>query len=177
MRHLTTAALLSLTFLATACPPKKAPVTDPAESGSDDGGGRPDARGAVTQEKIDTLHRNFNRVFFEFDRADLGDDDRNALNENAKIMKEHPSVSVQLQGHTDDYGSDEYNLALGEKRAQAVAKYLQDLGVGGGQLKVVSFGEEKLLVDGGDIDAQSTNRRAEFVVLVGGEIVKSSDAK
>ena len=77
-------------------------------------------------------------------------------------MKEAPELTVRIEGHADERGTNEYNLALGERRAQAVQQYLGSYGVDAGRISVLSYGEEKPAVEGGDDMSWSKNRRAEF---------------
>jgi peptidoglycan-associated lipoprotein len=101
-------------------------------------------------------------VYFDFDRSDIRPDARDALMANAEKIKQ-ASGAVTIQGHCDERGSTEYNLALGERRAGAVKRYLVDLGVSSSQLQTVSFGEDRPAVSGHDESAWRYNRRADFV--------------
>jgi peptidoglycan-associated lipoprotein len=101
-------------------------------------------------------------VYFDFDRSDIRPDARDALRANADRIKSS-SDTVTIQGNTDERGSAEYNLALGERRANAAKRYLVDLGVASSQLKTVSFGEDRPAVQGHDESAWRYNRRADFV--------------
>ena len=103
-------------------------------------------------------------VFFEYDSFDLDDVDREALNQNARLLREHPGVRLLIEGHCDERGTVQYNLALGEKRAREVRSYLVDLGIDGSRIDVVSYGKERPFVLGHDEEAWSQNRRAHFVV-------------
>ncbi|GGA92810.1 peptidoglycan-associated lipoprotein Pal [Agarivorans gilvus] len=102
-------------------------------------------------------------VYFEFDRADIRDEFAEILEAHASYLRDNPSVSVLIEGHTDEKGTPEYNIALGERRGKAVAKYLQSLGVLASQISIVSYGEEKP-VDSAHTDAaMAKNRRAVLV--------------
>lgn len=102
-------------------------------------------------------------IFFEYDKSTLSAEAREILKANAEWMKKNASVKIQIEGHTDDRGSIEYNLALGERRANSVRSYLTTLGIPGGRLNVISYGEEKPLVPGESDSAWARNRRANFV--------------
>lgn len=117
---------------------------------------------AVVQE----LKRNFERVSFDFDSTSLGEASKQALTRNAEIMQRHPRVTVEVQGHADERGTTDYNIALGQKRAQAVRAHLMRMGVAGARIEVVSYGEERPAVSGQGEPAWSQNRRAEFRVLM-----------
>ena len=101
-------------------------------------------------------------VYFEFDRFDLTPSARNTLKSNADWLKANSSVTIEIQGHCDERGTIEYNLALGEKRANSVKSYLSKIGVPTSKMDTVSFGEEHPAVLGSNEDAWAKNRRAEF---------------
>jgi peptidoglycan-associated lipoprotein len=103
-------------------------------------------------------------VYFEFDTYDLSDNARGVLRNNATWLKQSDQYFVVIEGHCDERGTIEYNLALGEKRAKAVRSYLTDLGVDRSRLRVVSYGEEKPADPGHTAAAWSMNRRAEAVI-------------
>ena len=105
------------------------------------------------------------RVHFEFDSSSLSEDARNTLEANAKTIKGGKKMRVLVEGHCDERGSNEYNIALGERRSRAVIDYLVNLGVQRSRLEMKSWGEERPLVKGQDESAYGENRRAEFVVL------------
>lgn len=104
-------------------------------------------------------------VQFEYDRSTLTSEAKKDLAGNAEWIKSNPSSSIQIEGHCDNRGTIEYNLALGERRAQAVKNYLVGLGVPTARLNVISYGEEKPLVDGESEEAWSKNRRANFLPM------------
>lgn len=102
------------------------------------------------------------RILFDFDQFTLSSKARQTLGANAKYLKSMSGVKVVIEGHCDERGSDEYNLALGESRALAAKNYLVSLGVSAKRLSVISYGEEKALVDANNEEAWAQNRRAEF---------------
>ncbi|MCB0406991.1 MAG: peptidoglycan-associated lipoprotein Pal [Bdellovibrionales bacterium] len=104
-------------------------------------------------------------INFEYDRATLNSQAREGLAQNAEWIKANPNVTVQVEGHCDNRGSVEYNLALGERRAKAVKNYLVNLGIDSKRLTIISYGEEKPLVMGDTEEAFQRNRRANFVPL------------
>ena len=101
-------------------------------------------------------------VLFDYDSYVIKDQYRPLVEAHAKFLVSHPKVKMLIQGNTDERGSREYNLALGQKRAEAVQKSLVALGAADGQLESVSYGEERPAVDGHDEAAWSKNRRAEL---------------
>ncbi len=106
------------------------------------------------------------KVYFDFDSYVLSSAGRDALNKNAEyLLKKSVSVKIQIEGHCDERGSDEYNLALGEKRAKAALNYLVTLGVPADRLSFISYGKEKPADPGHDDAAWSKNRRDEFVIV------------
>lgn len=108
----------------------------------------------------------FENVYFDFDKSDLRQDSRDVISKNADvILKSSSRIKVQISGHSDERGSAEYNLALGEHRAKSVRNYLVTLGVNASDLSVISYGEEKPAVMGNDEAAWAKNRRAEFVII------------
>lgn len=102
------------------------------------------------------------RIFFEFDQFTLTADARDQLARNADYMKANAGLRVRIEGHCDERGSDEYNLALGERRASATKNYMVSLGVDPGRLTIISYGEEMPLDPGRSESAWAKNRRAEF---------------
>ncbi len=105
------------------------------------------------------------KVFFDFDKFDIKAEYRDQLKEKAEILKKFPQLRVLVEGHCDERGTAEYNLALGERRARTVKEYLMVLGVDAGQIEVVSFGEERPAVTGTGEAVWSQNRRGEFKII------------
>lgn len=103
-------------------------------------------------------------IHFEYDSAVLGAEAKAALAANAAIMKEHGSLKVQIEGHCDQRGGTEYNIALGERRANAVRNYLEDLKVTGARMTIISYGKERLLDPADNEAAYAKNRRANFAI-------------
>jgi peptidoglycan-associated lipoprotein len=101
-------------------------------------------------------------VYFDFDSYIVKDEFRPVIEQNAKILAADRKKQMAVEGHTDERGSSEYNLALGQRRAEAVVKSLTLLGVQNSQLEPVSFGEERPAVQGSDESAWAKNRRAEL---------------
>lgn len=118
-------------------------------------------------EPVVQMVKNFQRVFFELDSARLDASSKSALDENIAIMKDNSNIKVELQGHADERGTTDYNLALGQRRAETVRRYMTNQGIPPNQLTTVSYGEEKPLRGGSNEQAWSKNRRAEFVISWG----------
>src|SRR5262245_10411531 len=152
--------LLSTLLLVTAC--KKKPPVDAAAT---QGAVAPAAaQEAPRPEHIDQLIANFEKVFFDTDSSELDIASREVLDRNAKIMQDHVDVKVQVQGHADERGTVDYNLQLGNERANAVKNYLVGQGVGPDRIAVISYGEEMPVSTGHQESSWAQNRRAEFVV-------------
>jgi peptidoglycan-associated lipoprotein len=103
------------------------------------------------------------KVFFEFDAYTLTPEAREILARNAEWLRQNPAAKLTIEGNCDERGSDEYNLALGQRRAEAVKNYLVSLGVAAERLSSTSYGEERPAAAGSDESAWSQNRRAEFL--------------
>lgn len=112
-------------------------------------------------------------IYFDYDKADLRDDARAALEAKVPILRANPSVRIRIAGHTDERGSDEYNLALGQSRAAAAKRFLEARGIDGSRVDIVSFGEERPAQNGGDDTAWSRNRRDEFEITAGADNLRA----
>jgi peptidoglycan-associated lipoprotein len=121
---------------------------------------------AIRSASLDDLNRNspLKPVFFDYDSAELSPAAQAALNENAALMKRYPTWTITIEGHCDERGSAEYNLALGERRAVSARAYLLSLGVGSDRLRTISYGKEFPFDPGTDEASWSKNRRAHFVI-------------
>ncbi|GAL36987.1 OmpA/MotB precursor [Vibrio maritimus] len=115
------------------------------------------------QELKEKALRENQTIYFAFDNSTIAGDYEDMLAAHAAYLSKDASLQVTIEGHADERGTPEYNIALGERRAQAVAKYIQALGVQADQISIVSYGEEKPLVLGQSEDAYAKNRRAVLV--------------
>jgi peptidoglycan-associated lipoprotein len=120
---------------------------------------------AVTSQAAGALQNELQKIYFNFDSADLSQESRSALSKNAELLAKQSAVTLRIEGNCDERGSDEYNLALGERRAKAARDYLVNLGVQPERLSVISYGEEKPVDPGHDEAAWAKNRRDEFVII------------
>lgn len=107
--------------------------------------------------------QNEQTVYFDFDRSTISSDFYSVLDKHAAFLVKNPSRSIVIEGHCDSRGTPEYNIALGELRAKSVQTYLQNAGVSGSQMSVVSYGEEKPVVNGSTETAFAKNRRGVLV--------------
>ena len=104
-------------------------------------------------------------VYFDFDKYDIKAEYRDMLKQKADLMKQYPSIRVRIEGNCDERGTQEYNLALGERRARAAYEYMIRLGVPADQLDIISFGKERPAVQGSGEAVWAQNRRDEFNVV------------
>ena len=102
-------------------------------------------------------------LYFEIDSSQIKDDDRNIITVHAEFLASHPDITIVLEGHADERGSREYNIALGEKRAKAVKQLMTLQGVADNQIQVISFGEERPVALGHEVAAWNLNRRVEIL--------------
>lgn len=116
----------------------------------------------VMEKEVSYAVSDLTRIHFDFDSYVLKPQARKKLDQNAEILKALSSVEIRVEGHCDERGSDEYNLALGERRAQAAMNYLIALGIDADRMSTISYGEERPLVMGHNEEAWAKNRRAEF---------------
>jgi peptidoglycan-associated lipoprotein len=180
-------ALMLLTLVAAACGGKKPPVArpapPPAATGTEANGSRPPAppepvaeppivppepvrEDRISSASLDDLNRKspLKPAFFELDSSELSSEAQQALNENATLLKQYPNWTVTIEGHCDERGTAEYNLALGERRAIAARAYLVSLGISADRLRTVSYGKEFPFDPGHEEAAYAKNRRAHFVI-------------
>lgn len=145
-------------------PVKEAPVAPEAAAPAEQPAPAPAAAAApgvaVTEEKIS----QFDDVRFDFDKSAVKEDGRKTCQVVADHMKKNPKAKLLIEGHCDERGTSEYNMALGDRRATAVMTYLVSLGIPKAALSTVSFGKEKPLDPGHDEEAWAKNRRAHFVL-------------
>ena len=104
-------------------------------------------------------------IYFDFDRYDVRSQDTETLKQNAALLTKYPNVKIQVEGHCDERGTQEYNLALGERRANSAKRYLASLGIPSDRVSIISYGEERPFDPGHTEEAWAKNRRAHFVIL------------
>jgi peptidoglycan-associated lipoprotein len=174
MKKLGVFGLIVLVFcLATAGGCSKKVSSTPAgatAAGAGDGSG---AQGGLTAEQLEAqrlaeLQRQAiekigaDKIYFAFDSNELTQESRQVLTEKAELLKANPALSLLVEGHCDERGTNEYNLALGERRARATYEFLVLLGIDASKLQIISYGEEYPAVQGSNEEAWAKNRRAEF---------------
>jgi peptidoglycan-associated lipoprotein len=163
--------ILTLCACATKTTPEPAtPAPTPAPVATTDLSQKPAALGVESQPvqsgPVVDLQAvaGLERIHFAYNQFTLEEPARVILEQNAVYLRNNPALKVVIEGHCDERGSDEYNLALGERRAVAAKNYLVSLGIAADRLTIISYGEEKPLVAEASEDAWAKNRRAEFKV-------------
>jgi peptidoglycan-associated lipoprotein len=176
--------LLSAAAFAVACGGKAAPEEPapqpepaaepaPAPAPADDSAERErlekERQAREAAERARTVAADLAAMInFDYDQAVVRQADQATLDRKAAILAANPGVKIRIAGHADERGSDEYNLALGNRRAAAAKRYLENKGVDASRIDVVSYGEERPLNPGSDETAYAQNRRDEFEVTAGG---------
>src|SRR5688572_32475641 len=124
------------------------------------------AEDTIGSKSLDDLNRDspLRPLFFELDSSDVSTEGQQILQANAAVLKKYPTMQVTIEGHCDERGTAEYNLALGERRALAAKSYLVSLGISADKVKTVSYGKEFPFDAGHDDAAWRNNRRAHFVI-------------
>lgn len=112
-------------------------------------------------------------IYFEYDSDALGEAARTALDQKLAILQANSGIRLRVTGHADERGSDEYNLALGQRRAAAAKRYLTQRGIPEAQIEIISYGEERPAATGSDESAYSQNRRDEFEITGGGDALRA----
>ena len=120
-----------------------------------------------------TRARLLETIYFEYDADELRDDAKANLDAKIAVLNANPAVKIRIAGHCDERGSDEYNIALGRRRAEAAKRDLTDRGVDATRIETASFGRERPAVQGTTEDAWSRNRRDEFEIVAGGDQLRA----
>jgi len=119
------------------------------------------------QKSLDQINREkpLGTIYFDYDRALVRDDARAVLDGNAAWLKQFRTAKILVEGHCDERGTEEYNLALGEKRAKSAQDYLLSMGIASDRIKIISYGKSQPIDPGHDESAWQMNRRAQFLVI------------
>ena len=164
---------LLLVLFVAACATKPKDSADSSGSGSSSSGSDVSSEGTITEttgsgivsgSQEDLIVNVGDRVFFGYDSSDLDSDALELLQDQVAWLKQNSDVSVTIEGHCDERGTREYNLALGEKRAQAVKNYLIGLGINPDRVSTISYGKERPAVVGSNDGAWAQNRRSVTLV-------------
>ena len=165
------ALVLAVLVAATGCSKKQVETTpdrdrmDPGAAATDTGTDQPmtDDSGALSRDEAMAMIGDM--IFFDFDRSELRPESRTTLQQKSEILRQYPDIRVRIEGNADERGTVEYNLALGERRADAARTYLIDLGIYPDRLTTISYGEERPLAEGHNEAAWQQNRRDEFIPI------------
>ncbi|MEP6730419.1 MAG: peptidoglycan-associated lipoprotein Pal [bacterium] len=111
-------------------------------------------------------------IYFDYDKSEIRDDAKQALDSKLALLRANPTMKIRIEGNTDARGSNEYNVALGLRRANAARRYLVSQGIDNARFEVVSYGEERPVDQGTTDDAYAKNRRDDFVITVGGDAIQ-----
>lgn len=185
MNRLSRLAVLfvALPLAVGAC--RKKPTVMPPPPPTNTGGGqttapppRNDPPPAVVETKPSMSAAEVRRlildiVYFEYDTDNIRADAQAALEKKIPLLNANPQVKLTIAGHCDERGSDEYNIALGRRRAESVKRFLTDRGIDASRIETISFGRERPAVQGSTEEAYARNRRDEFTITAGGDNLKS----
>lgn len=175
-RYLAIAVVASSVLVAgcrrKAAPPAPPPTPAPAPQPAPEPTPPPPPPAVPAEDRERAMREEMRRVmlqpvYFDFDRADLREDARNVLDRKLEILQHHGDIRIRVEGHADERGSDEYNIALGQRRAAAVKRYFVQRGIAENRVEIVSFGEERPVCAEHEESCWWRNRRAEFVILQG----------
>lgn len=161
--------MMGSVLMVSGCSQKKVKAEEtPAFAGHKDTGAETlDAKGPDVKSPFTILEGRTTGpmlpIYFDFDKSNVRADQKSRMETNATYLKGNPSATIAIEGNCDERGTNEYNMALGERRAVSAKKYLANLGVDASRLTTISYGEEKPLNFGHDELAWSQNRRADFV--------------
>lgn len=140
-------------------PVQKAPETKPAPAPKIQ---EPPKR--VEERETVPSNLKFDTIYFDFDKSDIRSDQRSAINRNAELLSKYSTVRIQIEGHCDERGTNAYNLALGQRRADAAKQFLVEYGISSSRISTVSYGEERPVDTGHSESAWAKNRRCEFII-------------
>jgi peptidoglycan-associated lipoprotein len=163
--------LLLIVFMFYGCPKRYVvdKTTQTNQNQTQEQNTNPDISAELTtpepniRDKNFVVNANLQKIHFDYDKAEISPENRAILEENAKWIKANPDVFILIEGHADDRGTYEYNLALGQERATKVREYLVYLGVSASKLGTISYGEEKPAILGENEKSWYENRRVEFL--------------
>ena len=117
------------------------------------------------EEKVAELSESaLETIYFDFDKSDIRADQRDRMNRNARLLNDNKTVKIRLEGNCDERGTNEYNMALGDRRANSVRQFLMDYGISDSRITTISYGEERPIDAGHNEDAWAKNRRCEFKI-------------
>lgn len=160
--------LVALAMIGCSKPPPPEPKAEPTPPPMQEPRVQPREEPKVDEEALRRqriqarIAEVFKPVYFAYDQSTISAEGQSTLQEIGKLMKEVPEISARVEGHADERGTNDYNMALGERRAKSVNDYLASYGIQGSRLSTISYGEEKPAMEGHDESNWSKNRRVEF---------------
>jgi len=181
-------SILSVALLASGCSRNKAsaaptPKSASAEQAASEAAAREAAKLREESERAAAAERNAAEraagerelvkaalttpVQFEFDRSDISEEGIRLLDQKVEALQKNPTIRIRIEGNADDYGSDEYNMVLSQRRAAVVNRYFTERGIDASRIQIVSLGEERPVCTDRDEGCRSRNRRDEFIILSG----------
>lgn len=152
------------TTTAPVAAPPRTPTTTPTPA---------DTMEAIRVAVAEARARLLETIYFEYDANELRDDARATLDAKLPVLNRNPGLRVRISGHCDERGNDEYNIALGRRRAETAKKYLTDRGIDASRIETVSFGRERPSMQGSSEEAWAKNRRDEFEIIAGGDQLRA----
>ncbi|MFC1528400.1 peptidoglycan-associated lipoprotein Pal [Candidatus Latescibacterota bacterium] len=166
---LTLGLALSFTFFATGCGKKKtAPASTPTVKAPER---KPAPQPRVQQAPRKTDEKltvpsdlKLSTIYFDYDKSNIRSDQRSSLADNAAILSKYSTVRIRIEGHCDERGSDEYNLALGQRRADSARQYLTEYGISSSRITTLTYGESRPVSLGHNESSWAQNRRCEFII-------------
>ena len=157
-------AIVAATFLFAACETASQVGGDSASTSSASSASTASSSAAAAKTEADKLAEVCNTVYFDFDSSELSENAQMTLNRQAAFLNVNPTLVIVVEGHADERGTREYNLALGDRRATAVRDYLLAKGLNSARVRTVSYGKERPAVEGSTEAAWEKNRRAATVL-------------
>ncbi|WP_309670122.1 OmpA family protein [Gemmatimonas sp.] len=178
-----TLVLVSTTLVLGACrkKPVVAPQTETPPVAQPQQPTRPTTSAPTPRDTMENVRamvaaaraRLLETIYFEYDADELRDDAKSNLDAKILVLNANPGVKIRVAGHCDERGSDEYNIALGRRRAESAKRYLTDRGIDASRIETASFGRERPDVQGTTEEAWSRNRRDAFEIIAGGDQLRA----
>lgn len=148
-------------------------ATPPAAPATDDDAARRAAAEAARRAIEAARAALLETIYYDYDSDELRSDARATLDAKLRVLNANPALRIRIEGHCDERGTDQYNLALGRRRADQAKRYLIDRGIDVARIETISYGRERPVVQGGTEEAWAQNRRGEFQIIAGGDELKA----
>ncbi len=154
----------STTYTITATGPGGSATATAHVNVNTSGGGNTETPAPVSSNVTDMFNQSVKDIFFDLDKSEISSESRDILTKDAEFLRSYPQVRISLEGHCDERGSTEYNLGLGQRRAEAAKNYMVSLGISADRIETVSWGKERPFCSAHDESCWHQNRRAHFVM-------------